>query len=261
MYHWISSITNATGSGITYDTCNPYMACSAESDEGFCAKVGDDAWDCKAENVCRTCSTFSAHGGFCAEVDKYPNATIKEYGEVSGADNMAAEIFARGPIACGVDANPLLNYTGGIIATPGKGVDHIVSVIGWGTDPKQGEYWLMRNSWGEFWGEMGYAKVAKGSNALMLESGCSWAVPGTYTSPETGGNYACPEDGGDCNEHLPPPPPLNCKYCSRKGIAMCSQFGMHCNCGDALYNTTGKGMPHGESCSSKTGCTGQCAGL
>ena len=47
---------------------------------------------------------------------------------------MAAEIMARGPIACGVDANPLLNYTGGIISTAGAGVDHIVSVIGWGTE-------------------------------------------------------------------------------------------------------------------------------
>ena len=70
----------------------------------------------------------------------------------------------------------------------------------------------------------------------------------------------CP-GGANCNEHLPPPPPMNCKYCSRKGIATCSEFGMHCNCGDALYNTTGKGMPHGESCSSKTGCTGKCASL
>ena len=28
-----------------------------------------------------------------------------------GAAAMRAEIFARGPIACGVDAEPLLNYT------------------------------------------------------------------------------------------------------------------------------------------------------
>lgn len=46
------------------------------------------------------------------EIDHYPNATIKEYGPVSGADAMAKEIYARGPIACGVDAGPLENYTG-----------------------------------------------------------------------------------------------------------------------------------------------------
>ena len=38
MYSWIADISNKTGSGVTYDTCNPYMACSAESDDGFCGR-------------------------------------------------------------------------------------------------------------------------------------------------------------------------------------------------------------------------------
>lgn len=237
------------------------MACSAESDEGFCgAKEMDGAWDCKAENVCRTCSTFSSSGGKCVEIDKYPNATVTEFGDVSGADAMAKEIMTRGPIACGVDAGPLLNYTGGVISDAGQGVDHIVSVIGWGKDSKSGKsYWQMRNSWGEFWGEMGYAKVEKGNNALKLEGGCNWAVPGTWTEMATGGNTPCYEGGDNCNEHLPPPPPMNCeKYCTKKSIAMCAQFGMHCSCGDKLYNTTGKGMQHGTSCSGHPGCGGLC---
>merc|ERR1719253_2460409 len=33
VYSWIADISNKSGSGVTYDTCNPYMACSAESDE------------------------------------------------------------------------------------------------------------------------------------------------------------------------------------------------------------------------------------
>ena len=129
---------------------------------------------------------------------------------------------------------------------------------------------------GEYWGEMGYARVEKGNNALLLEQSCSWAVPKTWTAPEGRMNFPCHEDGGNCNEHEPDPPPQHCyKYCSKKGIAMCTQLGtlivphevldetrcvgMHCNCGDALYNSTGKGMPHGESCGHKPGCTGQCA--
>lgn len=88
------------------------LQCSAESTEGFCANIGDTAWDCKAENICRTCSTFTANGGMCVEIDHYPNATVTEFGPVSGADAMAKEIFARGPIACDVDATMLDNYTG-----------------------------------------------------------------------------------------------------------------------------------------------------
>jgi hypothetical protein len=69
---------------------------------------------------------------------------------------------------------------------------------------------------GEFWGEMGYAKVEKGNNALKLEGGCNWAVPGTWTEMATGGNTPCYEGGDNCNEHLPPPPPMNCeKYCTK----------------------------------------------
>ena len=33
-----------------------------------------------------------------------------------GADAMMKEIFNRGPISCGVDANPLLNYESGAVA-------------------------------------------------------------------------------------------------------------------------------------------------
>lgn len=47
----------------------------------------------------------------CEAVDTYPNATVAEYGTVSGEDDMMAEIFARGPIACEIDADPLHDYT------------------------------------------------------------------------------------------------------------------------------------------------------
>eukprot|EP00656_Telonema_subtile_P049235 TRINITY_DN6073_c0_g1_i3.p1 TRINITY_DN6073_c0_g1~~TRINITY_DN6073_c0_g1_i3.p1 ORF type:complete len:410 (+),score=69.30 TRINITY_DN6073_c0_g1_i3:129-1358(+) len=259
VYHWISDISNKTGSGVVYDTCNPYLACSSESTEGLCGKVDKGSFDCKPENVCRTCSTFIAGGGACVELDRYPNATITEYGSVSGADDMAKELYTRGPISCGVDAVPLHNYTGGVISTAGSGIDHVVSIIGWGVDAGQ-EYWQMRNSWGEYWGEMGYARVAKGKNALLLESGCSWAVPGSFTSMETSPNYACHEDGGNCDAHSHAAPLSHCyKHCSRVGVATCSRLGMHCNCGDALFNATGQGMPQGESCGYEPGCAGKCA--
>ena len=34
---------------------------------------------------------------------------------LGGADAMMKEIFHRGPISCGVDANPLLNYESGTL--------------------------------------------------------------------------------------------------------------------------------------------------
>ena len=46
---------------IAFDTCQPYMACSKESTEGFCNASGTD-WTCTAANTCRTCGTFGACG-------------------------------------------------------------------------------------------------------------------------------------------------------------------------------------------------------
>jgi len=194
-YQWIHQISQKTGSGISYDTSNPYMACSSESDQGICK--GQD-WSCTPENVARTCSTFPP-SGFCGAITSYPNATISEYGSIEGADNMAKEILARGPISCGIDAGGILKYTGGVVSTPGEGVDHVVSVVGWGTEGDK-QYWMVRNSWGEYWGEMGYVRVEKGNNALSLEEQCTWAVPGSFTGGflETSTNTRCYEDGTNC---------------------------------------------------------------
>jgi len=109
---------------------------------------------------------------------------------------MMTEIANRGPIACEVDASPLDEYTTGIVTAVSSSTNHIISVVGWGTDPEEGQYWLMRNSWGEYWGEHGYARVKFG--AINIESSCAWAVPKDYTAPEKHNQYPCFEDGSNC---------------------------------------------------------------
>lgn len=132
---------------LAYETANPYIACSSDSKEGFC---GGLTYGCAAINQARSCGTFAASGGSCVGLSVYPNATLSSYGSVTGAAAMQAEIYARGPISCGVDAQPLLTYTSGIINLPGGGIDHVISVVGWGNDPQAGNYWIMRNSWGTY---------------------------------------------------------------------------------------------------------------
>eukprot|EP00667_Euglena_gracilis_P010528 EG_transcript_10725 len=180
---------------VPYESCQLYAACSKESNEGTCASGN---WECSALNTCKTCNTFSDDGGKCVSIDFFPNATISEYGPVAGADSMMAEIYQRGPIACALNAEPLVEYRGGIFDDPlaAKELNHIISVIGWGYDAKTGRrYWIVRNSWGEYWGEMGYARVTMGGNQLGIETDCAWAVPATWTEV----NYPCDEDGGNCH--------------------------------------------------------------
>ena len=53
----------------------------------------------------------------CTEVTKHPTYWVGDYGSVSRADRMKAEIFTRGPIGCGIDATSKLEaYTGGIFS-------------------------------------------------------------------------------------------------------------------------------------------------
>jgi len=133
---------------VAYDTCMSYLACSEESKEGFCEHVDTS---CKKNNVCRTCGTFLEK---CVEIDFYPNATVAEYGSISyDASATMVEIYARGPVAACINAEPVLNYKGGILMKDDNqdtSCTHAISIVGWGTEESSGtKFWIIRNSWGQ----------------------------------------------------------------------------------------------------------------
>ena len=123
------------------------MACSSDSKNGLCPH-GD--WTCRKDNLntARTCSTFPEMGGKCVGLTHFPNATISDYGTVSGVADMKKELM-RGPIACGIDADNLRAYKGGVVDDPNttRSVNHVISVVGWGQTEHGKEYWIGRNSW------------------------------------------------------------------------------------------------------------------
>merc|ERR1712139_756571 len=45
---------------------------------------------------------------------------------------------------------------------------HAVKVLGWGTMSGK-PYWLVENSWGDDWGENGYAKIIRANKQGILE--------------------------------------------------------------------------------------------
>ena len=48
-------------------------------------------------------------------------------------------------------------------------INHGVTLVGYGTDPSEGDYWIVRNQWGDSWGENGYIRLGRQSTPM-----CGW---------------------------------------------------------------------------------------
>lgn len=82
-------------------------------------------------------------------------------------------IHAYGCVGCAVAANSSWDgYRGGIHRGNSKQIDHDVILVGWKDDSslREGGSWLMRNSWGEGWGEKGYMRIAYGADSIGTEA-------------------------------------------------------------------------------------------
>jgi len=81
----------------------------------------------------------------------------------SQESNMLAQI-QESPMSICVDAELWQTYQGGVITASsgcGTAIDHAVQATGYNAE---GNYWIIRNSWGESWGESGFVWVEYGSN-------------------------------------------------------------------------------------------------
>ena len=161
-YSWIAS------NGVTDETCQAYTARDGP---------------CDAFHRCQTCDPPGPGSKGCYPVPA-PAARVyrvEQHGQVAGEKKMMAEIFARGPIACGLCVTPEFEaYTGGIFrdATGCVEQDHEISIAGYGVDAATGvKYWIGRNSWGTYWGEGGWFRIVRGEDNLGVEDACDWAVP------------------------------------------------------------------------------------
>lgn len=159
----------AHSKGIPHESCNNYQAKNQV---------------CTAENQCYTCWPSSG----CAAITNFKRYQVSQFGQVSGRENMMAEIYNRGPISCGIAADSAFEaYTGGVFSeyVPNPQIDHIISVVGWGVDETGVEYWVGRNSWGTAWGEEGFFRIVTSAYKngqgnkynLAIEQDCAWGVP------------------------------------------------------------------------------------
>jgi C1A family cysteine protease len=132
---------------------------------------------------------LTEHGGLESEAD-YPQndnyhvtcnfdlpkvvARPKGYMNISrDEEQLRRAVFELGPISIGLDFSELQFYRRGV-ANPrfcSDYPDHALLLVGFGEE--HGEpFWLVKNSWGERWGEQGYFRLARGKDRCGIKD---WA--------------------------------------------------------------------------------------
>ncbi len=106
--------------------------------------------------------------GYCRYNPYYGKSLVKNY-QFAGTTNeeyIKRMLYKVGPLAITINARLLQYYTGGVINIPYSrcpyAPDHGVNIVGYGTTRRGLKYWVIRNTWGPYWGEGGYFRIARG---------------------------------------------------------------------------------------------------
>ncbi|CAN6205365.1 unnamed protein product [Urochloa humidicola] len=96
-----------------------------------------------------------------------------------GEGQIRAALVRRGPLAVALNAAFMQTYVGGVscpLVCPRAWVNHGVLLVGYGARGFAAlrlgyrPYWVIKNSWGEQWGEKGYYRLCRASNVCGVDT-------------------------------------------------------------------------------------------
>ena len=97
---------------------------------------------------------------------------VHDYCAAQGDENIKREIIKNGPVVSQMTVfNDFLAYGEGVYHKTPEAMkfsgQHIVKIVGWGKSMDGTTEWIIENTWGEDWGEKGYAKISgKGDTGI-----------------------------------------------------------------------------------------------
>jgi len=133
-------------------------------DNGLCLE-DDYAYLGKKQFFCKSSSCDSS------------SVSISGFQDVPEGDEGALMKAANlGPVSVAIEADKLVFqfYNGGVFddSSCGTNLDHGVTLVGYGTDGK--DYWIVKNSWGNGWGESGYIRMVRDKNQCGIARAASY---------------------------------------------------------------------------------------